>query len=108
VDVEFEEVVHGIGERDCAVLRCGDAVPEAERLRGFIACVEGYVLEIASGVCHLWLRGQCLPTGCRMMDSVVRTCSPVSIVLLRHVTGIESPYLHVDSANAPLRDTKNR
>jgi hypothetical protein len=53
VDVEFEEVVHGIGERDCAVLRCGDAVPEAERLRGFTACVEGYVLEIASGVCHL-------------------------------------------------------
>lgn len=39
---------------------------------------------------------------------VALTCSPVSVVRFRHVTGISSPYFHAESARVPLIAAKNR
>ncbi len=42
------------------------------------------------------------------LDTEIRTCSPVSIVLFKQVTGIASPYLQIGSANTPPSVRKNK
>ena len=105
MDVEFEEVVDRIGQRDGAILRCRMAVFQSERSAGLLAGIEGYVLEVAIGICDL--RNLSVLEVLNIKDGE-HTCSPVSIVLLRHATGMASPYLQFDSASAPRSVAKKR
>lgn len=57
MDYELESVVDAICEVDGAVLGGGEAVFQGERRRGFGAGVEGDVLEVAIGICHLRIVG---------------------------------------------------
>ena len=95
MDEEFEQVIEFVGEEvDGAGLCLGEEVLEGEGLRGFVADGEGDVLEVAMAVGDLYvqyivsvLRSSGRSGGCWE----ILTCSPVSIVLLRHVTGTISP-----------------
>lgn len=56
MDVEFEEVEELVGYKvDGAVYVFFDAEEEFEGAARFVAHGEGDVLEVASGVCDLWV-----------------------------------------------------
>ena len=93
MDEELQEVIEFVGEEvNGAGLCLGEEVLEGEGLRGFVADGEGDVLEVAVAVGDLYVGYvSVLRSSGRSGDLGILTCSPVSIVLLRHVTGTISP-----------------
>lgn len=55
MDVEFEGVEERVGHGKGAIESCREAMADFERAFGFVAGGEGDVLEVAVGVCDLYV-----------------------------------------------------